>query len=226
MRCGGAADEAGFKCVPRRDGATRRPWSQEEDRTILDYVGRLGVRWRQIAAQLPGRSDDAVRNRFNRLQETIRDNPGALELSVESRPKAGYRCSRCGLLKRNHVCLKERPGLHAVPAAEATPRPYQSTSGHKAGTARVDGEKLRTGWTRHEDETIRLCVHRVGPRWSLIAAELPGRTEHAVRNRWHRLQCQDEHSALMERERDAQEVDHLRSAVRGRAGALGALCEA
>ena len=31
-------------------------------------------------------------------------------------------------------------------------------------------------------------VARVGPKWSMIASQLMGRTEHAVRNRWHRLQ--------------------------------------
>ena len=53
------------------------------------------------------------------------------------------------------------------------------------------GDKLRVSWSKHEDDTIRHCVDAYGPKWSLIAAELPGRTEHAVRNRWHRLQNLD-----------------------------------
>ena len=36
----------------------------------------MGCRWRLIAAQLPGRSDDAVRNRWSRLQEAEK-GPGA-----------------------------------------------------------------------------------------------------------------------------------------------------
>jgi hypothetical protein len=51
----------------------RKEWSAEEDALIRSGVEKLGCRWRVIAAQLPGRSDDAVRNRWSRLQESLRD---------------------------------------------------------------------------------------------------------------------------------------------------------
>ena len=41
-----------------------------------------------------------------------------------------------------------------------------------------------------EDDLIRASVLQLGPKWGLIANRLKGRTEHAVRNRWHRLQSQ------------------------------------
>ena len=50
----------------------RKEWSAEEDALIRSGVEQLGCRWRVIAAQLPGRSDDAVRNRWSRLQESLR----------------------------------------------------------------------------------------------------------------------------------------------------------
>ena len=50
----------------------RKEWSAEEDALIRNGVEQLGCRWRVIAAQLPGRSDDAVRNRWSRLQESLR----------------------------------------------------------------------------------------------------------------------------------------------------------
>eukprot|EP00965_Chrysotila_dentata_P231666 6198491-Pleurochrysis_carterae.AAC.2 len=46
----------------------RKEWSAWEDDTIKQGVQELGLRWRAIASRLPGRSDDAVRNRWARLQ--------------------------------------------------------------------------------------------------------------------------------------------------------------
>ena len=44
-----------------------------------------------------------------------------------------------------------------------------------------------SAWTRTEDEIILNSVLEFGPKWVDIAARLPGRTEHAARNRYHRL---------------------------------------
>ena len=49
----------------------RKEWSSTEDELIRNGVAQLGYKWRVIAAQLPGRSDDAVRNRWSRLQEAM-----------------------------------------------------------------------------------------------------------------------------------------------------------
>ena len=43
-------------------------------------------------------------------------------------------------------------------------------------------------WSRAEDATIVRSVHELGHKWYLIAQRLPGRTDHAIRNRYHRLQ--------------------------------------
>lgn len=43
--------------------------SPEEDRTILEAVDELGQKWRVVAQRLVGRSDDAVRNRWKRLNK-------------------------------------------------------------------------------------------------------------------------------------------------------------
>ena len=53
----------------------------------------------------------------------------------------------------------------------------------------VDSDKPeRVTWSRFEDETILLSVQDLGHRWNRIADRLPGRTEHAIRNRFARLQ--------------------------------------
>ena len=111
---------------------SRKDWSEWEDRMIHEAVEELGLRWRAIASRLPGRSDDAVRNRWLRLRSTTPPPPRA----------------------------KKAPS-----------------------------ERARCGWTAQEDAIIGAAVGQIGSRWARIAVLLPNkRTEHAIRNRWHRLQ--------------------------------------
>ena len=95
----------------------------------------MGQKWRLIACKLPGRSDDAVRNRWKRLSSDA----------------------------------AEADGL-APPALSPKRR----------------GE--RVAWSKIEDATIVGAVEEHGLKWGLISAKLPGRTAHAIRNRFHRLQ--------------------------------------
>ena len=49
-------------------------------------------------------------------------------------------------------------------------------------------DQQRLTWSKEEDEIILASVEEFGPKWLDIAARLPGRTDHAARNRYHRLQ--------------------------------------
>ena len=73
-----------------RNGPERKEWTTAEDEIIQNGVAMFGCKWRRIAAQLPGRSDDAVRNRWNRLKEA-RDGPPAEGAEGEAAAPAAAR---------------------------------------------------------------------------------------------------------------------------------------
>ena len=57
-------------------GKGKQGWTHEEDELIVSMVQANGMRWSQIAARLPGRADDAVRNRHLRLEGIKRKMAG------------------------------------------------------------------------------------------------------------------------------------------------------
>ena len=55
------------------------------------------------------------------------------------------------------------------------------------GVAVPAAKPERLSWTPTEDDVIVASVDELGHKWYQIAARLPGRTEHAIRNRYHRV---------------------------------------
>ena len=49
----------------------RREWTEEEDNILQNMINRYGYKWRKIAEALQYRSDDALRNRWNRLSGAV-----------------------------------------------------------------------------------------------------------------------------------------------------------
>ena len=69
-----------------RNLAERLAWSPEEDAAIVAGVRELGCKWRVIASLLVGRSDDAVRNRWNRVKDLPVHNEGRAVLTNPTKP--------------------------------------------------------------------------------------------------------------------------------------------
>jgi len=170
----------------------RVPWTHTEDVTILALHRHHGTAWETIAAQLPGRTSDAVRNRCFRLQKqhplaSSQDGVQALD----------------GLVMATHGISP--PGS----ARSEEPKPEEPKPAHECfwgigssegarrgvtGTDRGHGHHDRHTWNDEEDRIIMEGVARLGCKWREISKFLQGRSDSSIRNRWMRLQ-KDHHIA-------------------------------
>lgn len=156
---------------------------------MLATVQRLGTQWPRIAAQLRGRTPDAVRNRWHRLRHQQKTaGSGGSDLAAEVSASADV-----ALMVPPHVCDGD-----ALPAASelfsSEPQAIARASFGHADLSLVEaahaerGVHARACWTAHEDGVIMDGVRRHGCKWRQIAAALPNRSDSSVRNRWVRLQ--------------------------------------
>lgn len=63
-------------------GISKQPWTEEEDRLIEKYVATIGKKWAQIAKAMPGRPDNAIKNRWH--SHISKRKPGAAAAAVEA----------------------------------------------------------------------------------------------------------------------------------------------
>mmetsp|Transcript_45091 Transcript_45091/g.93987 ORF Transcript_45091/g.93987 Transcript_45091/m.93987 type:complete len:345 (-) Transcript_45091:660-1694(-) len=176
-------------------GMTKATWAESEDAELLAAVKAWGTLWPVVAAQLPGRTPDAVRNRWHRLRHQQRassssslvdfGHPGP-ELTISPQRMLVQTTSNF-----SDMTDQEPPSPSSVATSCASPS-KRAIVNNVPATEYVGsdprGLNARACWTAHEDEVILEGVRRFGCRWRQIAAALPNRSDSSVRNRWVRLQ--------------------------------------
>ncbi|GMF10296.1 unnamed protein product [Phytophthora lilii] len=157
----------GTPSTPATRKATPRRWTKEEDDALRAAVeSHREKNWKAIAAQVPGRNHTQCLQRWTKVLA-----PGLV--------KGHWSPHEDDLLRRLVATEQKNWGDVASKIPGRT-----SKQCRERWHNHLDPQIVRGAYTPEEDRLILEAQARLGNRWSVIAAMLPGRTEDAVKIRW------------------------------------------
>lgn len=120
-----------------------KPWTPEEDQTLLNFVQENGTSWKKATLALPHRNGAQARARFYRMHRG------------EGRATTGlakHRCSICGRIKSGHICGSDE-SARAVLAVVRTKRVRKSSYVNLDGESSGPDSALSTPEPRVSEST-------------------------------------------------------------------------
>ncbi|CEG39970.1 -diketo-5-methylthio-1-phosphopentane phosphatase [Plasmopara halstedii] len=157
----------GMPSTPATRKATPRRWTKDEDDALRTAVeNHREKNWKAIAAQVPGRNHTQCLQRWTKVLA-----PGLV--------KGHWSPHEDELLRRLVATEQKNWGEVASKIPGRT-----SKQCRERWHNHLDPQIVRGAYTPEEDRLILEAQARLGNRWSVIAAMLPGRTEDAVKIRW------------------------------------------
>ncbi|KAH7468685.1 hypothetical protein KRP22_011868 [Phytophthora ramorum] len=169
-RCLMLARRAAHKGPADRRRAQPQRWTTAEKEKLRTLVTTHGARnWLFIASQLPGRTDlQCLQQWYRTLDAKVVKGKGTWtemedRVLVDKVAEIGRKWTEVAAFLPGRIGnqCRERFSNHLDPSISTEP------------------------WTTMEETTLTEAIEKYSTQWGLIAAELPGRSENAIKNHWY-----------------------------------------